>query len=129
MAKIMAFFLSIVYFFGSFGIGAKNAPTEITVTDNNGNPVSNVTVYYRKDIGKNGFHYDLLAFDVLGVTDEDGKIEWEDKQYGDTVLYVTDGEFSFSEASSYPVADVKISRFTNDPITIVCSDEFLATLS
>lgn len=124
MSKLMAFLLSIVYFFGSFGIGAKNAPTEITVTDADGNPISNVTVYYNQSTTFN--HTDVLIWASAGTTDENGKILWEDKQYGDTTLYVVEGEFEFEESNNYPSLKVNVSRFKNEPITIVCAERSVA---
>ncbi len=114
MAKLMAFLLSIVYFFGSFGIGT-NPPLTLNVTDRDGDVVAGATVYY---VEINSFQ-DMITCVPIGTTDENGSVQWEDQQYGEQKLLV-----SLSESPD-PVADgetysskIDVSRFSNDPVTV-----------
>lgn len=114
MAKLMAFLLSIVYFFGSFGIGT-NSPLTLNVTDRDGDPVAGATVYYVEQ----NVRHEVVTISPIGTTDENGSVQWEDQQYGEQQLLV-----SLSENPD-PVADgetysskIDVSRFSNDPVTV-----------
>lgn len=112
MAKIMAFFMSIIYFFGSFGIGS-NPPVEIQVTDELNNPVAGVTVYYH-DSGKLTDDYTFLP---IGVTDENGCVKWENQRYGEQTLGVGINDGDPVNMPEY-VFNVEVSRTENKIIQL-----------
>lgn len=118
MAKLMAFLMSIMYFFGSLGLWANPAVT-INVTDKDGAPVADAVVYYI-DNSKN---YEALTAVPIGTTDENGSVEWENQTYGETQFYINvAGDFEpFDEANVY-TCTVKVSRTSNAPITLQLSD-------
>lgn len=116
MAKIMAFFMSIVYFFGSFGLGS-NPPVEIQVQDELGNPVAGVTVYYHEK-SKLTDDYTLVP---IGETDENGLVEWENQPYGEQDVFVaTDGDAFSGNTVSFKIT---VSRTGNDVFVLTLPED------
>lgn len=118
MAKLSAFFMMILYFFGSFGLG-QNPPVTIHVEDAQGAPVSGVIVYYQY----NDDRLDTVNFLQIGETDENGDVQWEDQKYGEQRLFVCEaGSDSFFQGILYQEV-VTISRTVNETITLVLPQE------
>lgn len=117
MAKIMAFFMSIMYFFGSFGLGS-NDPVTINVTDANGEPVSEAWVYF-EDEPQNG--QEIMVFSPIGKTDAEGNVQWEDQKYGEQTIYVCHEE-EFEIVNSFAFT-TEVSRTSNETIYIQLNAE------
>lgn len=113
ISQIMAFFMSIMYFFGSFGIGV-NDPVTINVSDSTGTAVSHADVYYYE----NGVDQDIISLVPIGTTDENGNVIWEDQKYGEQNLVITVGENTDPLSDDAIGKTIDVSRTKNEIIYI-----------
>ena len=114
ISKLMAFFMSIIYFFGSLGLGA-NDPVMIHVADKNDEPVQNVIVYY----AEHDRSHEVISVIPIGTTDENGDVQWDNQKYGELTLIVHnpeyDGDIVYTDGHSFSVT---VSRKKNEVINL-----------
>lgn len=111
ISKIMSFFMSIMYFLASFGIGA-NDPVVLNITDMDNQPVCGAEIYYTVE-GQN----ESIDYVLIGTTDQNGNVYWENQKYGNQTIVIynsIENEFPFNSKT----ANVNISRTSNDTVFI-----------